>query len=145
MQEAFPMNLKYRWFVSIIAIAIIAPTGMFLTNAVARQRRVSPENQVRIRTPIYISGGFTFSTPIEMVKTPISPIFFQQDGEPEIKTDVFGTIYVTAINGVPGGTDLWKSTDKGATFSYLGEPDGAQDHCSSLIQCAGLGGGDDST
>jgi len=143
------MNYKLRWFFSIIAIAIITPTGLFLTTALARQRR-TPSNKEQVnmaanRSSIYVSGGFTFSTPIELVKTPISPIFFQQDGEPEIKTDLFGTIYVTAINGVPGGTDLWKSTDKGTTFAYLGEPDGAQDHCSTLIQCAGLGGGDDST
>ena len=97
------------------------------------------------RTAISSSGGFTFSTPVELTKTPISPIFFQQDGEPEIKIDISGNIYVTAINGVPGGTDLWKSTDQGATFHYLGEPDGAQDHCSTLPQCAGAGGGDDST
>ncbi len=97
------------------------------------------------RTVSYVSGGFTFATPVELVKSPISPIFFQQDGEPEIHVDNYGDIYVTAINGVPGGTDLWKSTDKGASFVYLGEPDGAQDHCNTLLQCAGLGGGDDST
>src|SRR5207237_9735656 len=97
------------------------------------------------RTVSYVSGGFTFATPVELVKSPISPIFFQQDGEPEIHVDNYGDIYVTAINGVPGGTDLWKSTDKGASFVYLGEPDGAQDNCSTLLQCAGLVGGDDST
>src|SRR6266571_2576078 len=98
------------------------------------------------RTVTYFNGGFTFSNPVELTKTPISPIFFQEDGEPEIKVDNYGDIYVTAINGVPGGTDLWKSTDKGASFVYLGQPDGAQDHCtSSFPQCAGLGGGDDST
>ena len=98
-----------------------------------------------LRTVTYVDGGFTFANPVELTKTPISPIFFQQDGEPEIHVDNYGDIYVTAINGVPGGTDLWKSTDKGATFVYLGEPDGAQDKCSTLLQCAGLGGGDDST
>ena len=102
---------------------------------------VSAFSQGTSRTPTYLSGGFTFTTAIELTKTPISPIFFQEDGEPEIHADIFGNIYATAINGVPGGTDLWKSTDKGATFTYLGEPDGAQDHCSSLVQCAGLGGG----
>ena len=97
------------------------------------------------RTPTHLDAGFTFSNPVELIKSPISPIFFQQDGEPEIKIDLFGTIYVTAINGVPGGTDLWKSNDAGATFAYMGQPDGAQDHCKHLPQCGGAGGGDDST
>src|SRR5205807_38549 len=45
------------------------------------------------------------------------------------------------------GVDLWKSIDKGATFVYLGEPDGAQDKCNVAgepLCTAGLGGGDDS-
>src|SRR6266480_3193441 len=83
-----------------------------------------------------------FSTPIQMIR-PLSPVFFQQGGEPEIKVDLFGNIYLTAIQGTPGGVDLWKSTDKGATFVYMGQPDGAQDKCTTIPQCAGFGGGDD--
>ena len=120
----------------LLAVALCSVGGIFAMLSFAQQAG---------RTAIYNSGGFKFSAPVELNKTPISPIFFQQDGEPEIKIDISGNIYVTAINGVPGGTDLWKSTDQGATFPYLGEPDGAQDHCSTLLQCAGLGGGDDST
>jgi hypothetical protein len=74
---------------------------------------------------------------------PASPAFFQQGGEPETKVDIFGNIYVTAIQGVPGGVDLWKSINGGANFVYLGQPDGAQDKCPSIPQCAALGGGDD--
>src|SRR4029077_18865159 len=48
------------------------------------------------------------------------------------------------IQGVPGGVDLWKSINGGTSFVYMGQPDGAQDHCATLPQCAGLGGGDDS-
>jgi hypothetical protein len=29
-------------------------------------------------------NSFAFSTPIELTKSPTSPIFFHQDGEPEI-------------------------------------------------------------
>jgi len=68
-----------------------------------------------------------------------------KDVEPEIKVDIFGNIYVTAIEGVPAGVDLWKSTDGGTTFAYLGQPDGAQ--CPAGQTCtndAGVGGGDDS-
>jgi len=75
---------------------------------------------------------------------PNPQVFFIAAGEPEIKIDLFGNIYVTAINGVPGGTDLWKSVDNGTTFQYLGQPDGTQDHCPSPAGCVGLGGGDDS-
>jgi hypothetical protein len=140
------MKTTLRWSALLAAIIITAAGGLFLSTAVAKQRRVSNAPVAPYRTATTVAtSSFTFSTPIELTKTPISPIFFQQDGEPEIKVDVFGNIYVTAINGVPGGTDLWKSTDKGTSFVYLGEPDGAQDHCSTLLQCAGLGGGDDST
>jgi len=143
------MNSKSRWFASFVVITVTVIGGLFLSTALARQRRTPPNkeqvNTAANRSSIYVSGGFTFSAPVEMVKTPISPIFFQHNAEPEIRVDLFGTIYVTALNGVPIGTDLWKSTDQGATFSYLGQPDGAQDKCSTLPQCAGLGGGDDST
>ncbi len=70
-----------------------------------------------------------------------------QSIEPEIKIDIFGNIYVTGTHGVPGGLDFWKSTDKGASFVYLGQPDGAQDKCTRagpVICQNGLGGGDDS-
>ena len=86
---------------------------------------------------------FIFTAPTKLLR-PQSPVFFQQGGEPEIKIDNFGNIYVTAIQGVPGGVDFWKSVDNGGTFTFIGQPDGAQDHCSTLPQCAGLGGADDS-
>src|SRR3984957_18224633 len=46
-----------------------------------------------------------------------------QDVEPGIVIDPFGNIYVSAIEGVPAGSDLWRSTDYGNTFTYLGKPD----------------------
>jgi hypothetical protein len=92
-----------------------------------------------------VTASPSFSTPLELTGHPPSPAFFQADAEPEIKVDLFGNIYVTAIQGVPGGTDLWKSTDKGASFVYMGQPDGAQDHCAPPVsQCVAAGGGDDS-
>jgi hypothetical protein len=54
-----------------------------------------------------------------------------QDVEPGIVIDPFGNIYVSAIEGVPAGSDLWRSTDFGNTFTYLGQPD------------QGAGGGDE--
>jgi hypothetical protein len=140
------MNSKMRGYALVAALIAAALVGLFLSTVLAKQRRAAVDKFISNRAATNISSGaFTFSAPIELIKSPISPIFFQHDAEPEIHVDVFSNIYVTAINGVPGGTDLWKSTDKGASFVYLGEPDGAQDHCSTLVQCAGLGGGDDST
>jgi hypothetical protein len=95
------------------------------------------------RTPVYQTGNFSFGAPKQLI--PGNPLLGFQDVEPEIKVDIFGNIYVTAIEGVPAGVDLWKSTDGGATFAYLGQPDGAQ--CPTGQTCtndAGIGGGDDS-
>src|SRR5436309_2540915 len=99
----------------------------------------------RSAQPLPQASSFTFSSPLELTGHPPSPVFFQADAEPEIKVDLFGNIYVTAIQGIPGGTDLWKSINKGASFVYMGQPDGAQDHCNPpLVQCLAVGGGDDS-
>jgi hypothetical protein len=46
-----------------------------------------------------------------------------QDVEPGIVVDPFGNVYVSAIEGVPAGSDLWRSTDYGNTFTFLGKPD----------------------
>jgi hypothetical protein len=108
----------------------------------AKQRSEIGKAPAQRKAVTNISAANTFSAPIKMVR-PLSPAFFQQGGEPEIKVDVYGNVYLTAIQGVPGGVDLWKSIDKGATFVYMGQPDGAQDKCPTIPQCAGLGGGDD--
>ena len=47
-----------------------------------------------------------------------------QDVEPQIVSDASGTLYVGSIRGVPSGTDIWKSTDSGQSWQYLGQPDG---------------------
>jgi hypothetical protein len=122
------MNSKLRLFVPIVVITAIAVGGLFLL-------KPRSANAVSPLFPTYTTGSFTFSNPVEMVR-PSSPVFFQQGGEPETKVDVFGNIYVTAIQGVPGGVDLWKSINGGANFVYLGQPDGAQDKCPSIPQCA---------
>src|SRR4029077_12289100 len=73
------------------------------------------------RTPIYQAGNFTFGQTQQLV-----PTLLTYGLEPEIKTDVFGNIYITNMEGVGGGgLDLFKSTDKGVTFTFLGKPDGA--------------------
>ena len=151
--RTFITDSKLRRLLASICLAAGCFTGLFLLHAAEPAGKVAMDNgrsstatsapNERSASHITIPSAFTFNTPTQLVR-PLSPIFFQQGGEPEIKIDNFGNIYVTAIQGVPGGVDLWKSVDNGSSFIYMGEPDGAQDHCSTLPQCAGLGGGDDS-
>ena len=143
------MNSKLRWMISIVLTTVGCVASLWLLDASSPPGRATTKlvrsaknTAAPSRTGTYVAGNFTFSAPVEMIR-PLSPIFFQQGGEPEIKIDIFGNIYMTAIQGVPGGVDLFKSIDNGATFVYLGQPDGAQDHCMTVPQCAGLGGGDD--
>lgn len=76
--------------------------------------------------------------------TPGGPLFLEQDAEPRIVHDPLGNLYLTAIQGVPAGSDTWKSADGGNTWTYLGEPDGAQAAASGLgFVGVGAGGGDE--
>ncbi|MGI9104524.1 MAG: WD40/YVTN/BNR-like repeat-containing protein [Terriglobales bacterium] len=101
----------------------------------------------------YRKGNFTFSSPVEMVRpnnvtsqTNGNPLvtFLDSDGEPRVVHDPLGNLYIAAIQGVPAGTDMWKSMDGGANWTYLGEPDGAQAaNVLSGANGAGIGGGDE--
>src|SRR5438552_9504254 len=133
------MNNKWR---CCLAFVFTATASLFLSGAFGLQSRAS-SLAVVIASPIYNPGNFTFGSTQQLL--PGNPVLGFQDVEPEIKVDISGNIYITAIEGVPAGVDLWKSTDKGATFLYLGQPDGAQ--CPTGQTCtndAGIGGGDDS-
>ena len=167
------MKTRQHWSRMIFAgMCVAIAGGIFLSEAFAKQTKrrsaaksgaalasdVAPQaSTLPPATPTYVAGNFTFSTPFALTHAPIPafspcplptgcPAIKDQDTESEIKTDIFGNVYVTAIHGYPGGVDLWKSTDKGATFSYLGIPDGTQDKCvTGVTPCiAGAGGGDDS-
>jgi hypothetical protein len=65
---------------------------------------------------------FEFTSDLQLVTTSSSGSA-GQDVEPGIVIDPFGNIYVSAIEGVPAGSDLWRSTDHGNSFIYLGKPD----------------------
>jgi len=140
------MNSKPRWFKSIAAIAFFSVGVFFLISASGTRQKFAPVSGGGERVGIYAVTGFTFSTPQALTHPPITETEVKdQDTEPEIKVDIFGNIYVTAIHGYPGGVDLWKSEDGGNSFVYLGIPDGTQDACLQTNIClGGLGGGDDS-
>ncbi|HYQ87268.1 MAG TPA: hypothetical protein VES59_08515, partial [Bacteroidota bacterium] len=94
------------------------------------------------RTATYVTGAFTFSQPL-LLDGPRGVIFGVQDLEPRAAVDSQGNIYVAAIQGVPAGTDVWKSTNGGGSFTYLGQPDGAQAAAATAGRAPGAGGGDE--
>ena len=89
----------------------------------------------------YKSGKFSFSAP-QALPGPDDLLFGVQGIEPRVRADALGNIYAAAIQGVPAGTDAWKSMDGGTTWRYLGQPDGAQ-AASALARGGGAGGGDE--
>src|SRR3954451_24015521 len=98
---------------------------------------VSPVGKAR-----YKSSNASFSKPLTLPGPP-DVAFNLQGIEPRVKTDALGNIYAAAIQGIPAGTDAWKSADGGKTFEYLGQPDGAQIIAASGGRGVGLGGGDE--
>src|SRR5262249_14182378 len=132
------MNTKLRLLISatLTATAIAVVASVFLSKPWTASASPAP------KFPTYITGNFSFSSPYQLNAN--YGQLSASDAEPEIKVDIYGNIYVTAIEGVPGGTDLFKSIDQGASFVFVGQPDGAQDHCQTLPQCIAAGGGDDS-
>lgn len=102
---------------------------------------LGPEAAMTTGRARYTTGTFTF-TPPQLLPGPSDLLFNQQGIEPRAVTDPLGNIYVAAIQGIPAGTDVWKSMDGGYTFSYLGQPDGAQ-AASAIARGGGAGGGDE--
>src|SRR5438046_2450835 len=97
-------TIQHKWhlFTSVTLITTAIGLGtLSLSLASAKQRNQPDAN----RTGNYVAGSFTFSSPLQLTGHPPSNAFFAAAAEPEIKVDVFGNIYVTAIAGVPGGTD----------------------------------------
>jgi hypothetical protein len=110
---------------------------------------VAPEPALGVGNARYKKSNMTFSAPQELPR-PNNPVnstgvivSADQDVEPRIVHDVLGNYYVAAIEGVPGGIDVWKSTDSGASFNYLGQPDGLQIGAALGADGVGLGGGDE--
>jgi len=103
---------------------------------------LGPEPASPVGKARYKTGNFTFSKPLTLPGPP-DVAFNLQGIEPRVKTDALGNIYAAAIQGIPAGTDAWKSMDGGKTFTYLGQPDGAQIIAASGGRGVGLGGGDE--
>ena len=99
----------------------------------------------------YKPGNFTFTAPAVLSRpaqtassTPAGTTFLEQDAEPRVGHDNVGNIYAAAIQGIPAGSDFWKSMDGGKTFTYVGQPDGTQAAAALGIGTGvGIGGGDE--
>jgi len=94
--------------------------------AVANLVTSPPETPNVFRTASYQRFDFGFTPEVKLPSQERSLVFVNQDTEPEIEIDRFGTIYVGAIRGVGGGVDFWRSDNGGSSFDYLGQPDGTQ-------------------
>ncbi len=112
---------------------------------------LGPEPTTPIGKARYKPGNFTFTQPLVLSRssqtassTPAGTTFLDQDAEPRVGHDNVGNIYAAAIQGIPAGTDMWKSMDGGKTFSYTGQPDGAQAAAAVGVGTGvGIGGGDE--
>jgi hypothetical protein len=111
---------------------------------------VAPEPAAATGTARYKKSNMTFSAPLELtrpnniVNSTGNIVSSDQDVEPRIVHDSLGNYYVAAIEGVPGGIDVWKSVDGGGSFAYLGQPDGIQiGSAVAGVDGVGLGGGDE--
>ena len=110
---------------------------------------VAPEPALATGTGRYKKSNMTFSAPFELprpanlVNSTGNNVSADQDVEPRIVHDSLGNYFVAAIQGVPGGIDVWRSSDSGSTFNYLGQPDGVQVGATLGADGVGLGGGDE--
>ncbi len=124
--------------------------GFIVANATySGAATLAPEPALGTGSARYKKSNMTFSAPQELPR-PNNPanstgviVSADQDVEPRIVHDALGNYYAAAIEGVPGGIDVWKSTDSGNTFTYLGQPDGVQIGATLGADGVGLGGGDE--
>lgn len=103
---------------------------------------IGPEPTAPTGSGRYKSGRFDFSSPY-VLPGPPDLLLSNQGIEPRVRSDSLGNLYAAAIQGVPAGTDTWKSMDGGASWTYLGQPDGAQAAAALGARGAGVGGGDE--
>lgn len=120
--------------VQIVTFAAVSAT--YTGNASLGPEAANPVGKAR-----YKSGTFTWTNPI-LLPGPDDTVLGTQDIEPRVRTDSVGNIYAAGIQGIPAGTDAWKSADGGKTWTYLGQPDGAQ-AAAAISRGGGLGGGDE--
>lgn len=134
------------------------PSGVYTVQVVAftvvnssysGSATVAAEPAAQVGSARYKKSDATFSAGQELTRPPNPAnatgtiLTADQDVEPRVVRDSLGNLYVAAIEGVPGGVDMWKSVDGGGNWQYIGEPDGLQIGSTLGVDGVGLGGGDE--
>lgn len=133
----------------VVSTGSAAANTVYTAGASMVQEPSVPSGRAR-----YTRGRFSFNTPQQLMRPadpintagstdPLLLIVVDQDVEPRVVHDAVGNLYAAAIQGVPGGNDMWKSMDGGTSWTYLGQPDGAQALATFGLTGVGVGGGDD--
>lgn len=90
-------------------------------------------------------AGATTSTFITGVLPPPpagSTTTYNQAAEPQIRSDPAGTFYISSENGIGSGTDAWKSTNGGQSYTSLPQPNAISSGNASNTTGFAPGGGD---
>src|SRR5438105_6334534 len=95
--------------IQVVTFAAVAAT--YSGNA-----SLGPEPANAVGKARYKSGNFTWTSPI-LLPGPDDALFGTQDIEPRVRADSIGNIYAAGIQGIPAGTDAWKSMDGGKTWT----------------------------
>ncbi len=133
----------------LVTVGAEAAATTYTGTATLLQEPSVPSGRAR-----YTRGNFVFNT-TQQLQRPNDPanilggtnslllFVLDQDVEPRVVHDALGNLYAAAIQGVPGGVDMWKCMNGGTTWTYLGEPDGAQALATFGLNGVGIGGGDE--
>ena len=70
------------------------------------------------------AAAISFTPNLHLIAQQNGSIFGLQDVEPAVRVDTAGRIFVSAIRGVPAGTDLFVVASNGLSYLYRGQPDG---------------------
>lgn len=83
------------------------------------------------------ASATSFTPNLHLIAQKNGSIFGLQDVEPAVRVDSTGRIFVSAIRGIPAGTDLFQVAPNGLSYVYRGQPDGLP-----MGSAVGAGGGD---
>src|SRR5579872_3909367 len=83
-----------------------------------------------------------FTTGVLPPPPPGSTSNYNVAGEPQVRADASGNIYATSENGLGAGTDAWKSSNGGLTYTSLAQPNAVSTAQASGTTGVAPGGGD---